>query len=235
MTLSPFAGLQIVEPSQGSTWPVSVLRRTDGLVAGLVPGGFDSYLRILNPFYDHRSPVVRWRDVAEDVGRKFDAETSYTDLIGPTQVSAQLYGAPIRGSLSENDTALLASVLDSHTADPNDCLFAVWDGYGWFNVAAADAGGPQRLVGPYLPYLLFAGHLAAATSVRAGTYFQSPTLWWPAERTWCVATDPDTYSTYIGGNGDLIRHLESESSLENIRVQLTDASCRGPYPPRQPR
>lgn len=232
MTSLQFSGLRILDAPRGPAWPISKMKLADRLVGSLAPSGFEAYLRVFNPFYDPVSPddAVRWRDVATIAGRELGAETSYTDLLGSSQIAEHRYGDPLRGSLSEDDTRLLVSILGLYTANPDDCYFAVWEGYGWFEVAAADLGGPQKLAGRHLAYLLFAGRLAAATSVRSPTDFQSATLWWPAEQTWCVVTDPDLYSTYVGGSESLIQRLEAEASLETIRVQLADSSCRGPYP-----
>jgi hypothetical protein len=233
MTSLPFPGLRILDAPRSPSWPISDLKLGDRFVGSLVPGGFEAYLRIFNPFYDPNSPdgAVRWRNVASVAGSELGAETSYTDLLGSSQLAEHRYVDPLRGSLSEDDTRTLVSVLGLYTADPDDCYFAVWEGHGWFRAAAEDLGGPPRVAGRHLAYLLFAGPLAAATSVRSPTDFQSPTLWWPADRAWCVATDPDLYSTYIGGSESLVQGLEAETSLETVRVQLANASCRGPYPP----
>jgi hypothetical protein len=36
---------------------------------------------------------------------------------------------------------------------------------------------------------------------------QSPALWWPADRAWCVATDPELMSTYVAGPVEVVEAL----------------------------
>jgi hypothetical protein len=43
---------------------------------------------------------------------------------------------------------------------------------------------------------------------------QSATLWWPRDRAWCVATDPDLVSTYVGGSAACIGDLLAASGVE---------------------
>ena len=33
----------------------------------------------------------------------------------------------------------------------------------------------------------------------------SPSIWWPEDRAWCVATDIDLFDTYVGGSGRVHR------------------------------
>ena len=66
--------------------------------------------------------------------------------------------------------------------------------------------GPPRAHGQHRDYFLFTGPVTAATSFRgvihaewnpelSARWDQSPSLWWPEDRAWCVGTDIDGYST----------------------------------------
>lgn len=47
---------------------------------------------------------------------------------------------------------------------------------------------------------------------------QSPSMWWPADRTWFVATEVDGFSSYVGGSRAAIDGVLASSELETIQV-----------------
>ncbi|MFI0453806.1 hypothetical protein [Actinomadura sp. 6N118] len=77
---------------------------------------------------------------------------------------------------------------------------------------------------PTRDYYLLTGPLEAAYGLGAATesYFffpQSPNLFWPDDRAWCVATDIDRDSTYVGGSAELIRELVADERLEAFAIE----------------
>ena len=53
---------------------------------------------------------------------------------------------------------------------------------------------------------------------------QSANLWWPADRAWCVVTDIDLTSTYVGGSAVCIAELRATPGLECVPASPADAS-----------
>ena len=51
----------------------------------------------------------------------------------------------------------------------------------------------------------------------------SPNLWWPDDRAWCVATEIDLDSTYIGGSQALAADLLNDPRVEATPVRAGDA------------
>ncbi len=47
-------------------------------------------------------------------------------------------------------------------------------------------------------------------------------MWWPEDRSWCVATEIDFSWTYIGGTEFLVEELLTLSALEIMRVEISD-------------
>ena len=47
---------------------------------------------------------------------------------------------------------------------------------------------------------------------------QSPNLFWPEDRTWCVATEIDLFCTLIGGSEEMADRLIADPLLEAWRV-----------------
>ncbi|MGY1855148.1 hypothetical protein [Modestobacter sp. SYSU DS0290] len=47
---------------------------------------------------------------------------------------------------------------------------------------------------------------------------QSPNLWWPADRSWCVGTEIDFDSTLVAGSRALVDELLAHPVLEALEV-----------------
>jgi hypothetical protein len=51
---------------------------------------------------------------------------------------------------------------------------------------------------------------------------QSPSLFWPHDRSWCVATEIDLDSTYLGGSNGLVRALLEDPRFDGRPARLDD-------------
>jgi hypothetical protein len=70
---------------------------------------------------------------------------------------------------------------------------------------------------PDREFRLFAGPLEALE----GLYDElevSPNLWWPDDRTWCVGTDIDLMTTYVGASIACVAALAEDEGLEVLAV-----------------
>src|SRR5438105_3236897 len=103
--------------------------------------------------------------------------------------------SPEIGSLPEQLVKPLMSVLSRHTSNPDRCWFAFWDGFG--GLRHEIALGPTFTV-PHRSYHLLMGPLDALAESATGGGFQSANLWWPDDEAWCVATEIDLNTTYVG-------------------------------------
>jgi hypothetical protein len=147
-----------------------------GGVASFVLDSFEAHARILHPA---RGPDgdVRWAELAAPRGVDVGPETGFCAASGLD---------PARDQRAWDEAV-------PFTSTPAECLFCFWVGYGFF-------GQPQGLPLVRVPqreHYLFTGPLD-----RTGRPFHfdvwelSPTMWWPADRVWFVATGVDGYSTY---------------------------------------
>jgi hypothetical protein len=145
---------------------------------------------------------------------------------------------PEAGNLDQAALAQLLSVLERHTATAAMCYFALWDGYGWISGSpAVEIAGSSELIPPafssevmagprlrhpWRDYLLFSGPLRGALAMgsRAGGWPppQSPNIFWPQDRSWCVATEIDFDSTLLGGSAELIEVVLADPVLEAWQV-----------------
>ncbi len=156
---------------------------------------------------------------------------------------APFHQPPPVGRLPEPILAVLCEVLATYTGTADWCWFCLWDGYGWVagspSFDTLDGGarvqpaferaiieGPRVRL-PEREYLLYEGPLDAASEM--GWWLdgrlvspQSPNIFWPDDHAWCVATEIDLDSTFIGGSADLIHALLGDARLEAWPAQPTD-------------
>jgi hypothetical protein len=123
---------------------------------------------------------------------------------------------------------VLCEILAGHTQTPDRCWFAIWEGYG--SLPGLRELDVPRLAIPRRDMLLLNGALASlpSTSFEEGCYqagwdndanaYRSPSLWWPDDHSWCVASDTDLQSSYIGASARCVRQLLDDSPLEVLPV-----------------
>src|SRR5450759_4615111 len=156
---------------------------------------------------------------------------------------------PLVGELEPQTLAALCRILAGHTDPALDCFFALWEGWGWIpggeSMAVLRALGTEppaaavppafreevmtgrRLHHPGRDYLLFSGPLEAAMDLGhwpSQDWFvpQSPSLIWPTDNSWCIATEIDFDSTLIAGDNHLIDAVLGAEDLEATPVEPGD-------------
>ena len=171
----------------------------------------------------------------------------------PRRATPVRRAGPREGTLWTEDAKVLAAIAGGWTSTPRDCWFCVWDGFGWdsagvFSAVFTADGEPAEFVeeqhrredpvppavrdGPRvrLPnreHLLYAGPAedVVLPAALAGDG-QCASLWWPADRAWCVATDVDLPWTYVGGPRGLIDAIRTDGRLEALPASPGDPVSR---------
>jgi len=213
-------------------------------VDGLLPAGYAAYLRLLHPARDGGDRLLRWSDVASSSGRRMHALVHWNELVDAHWQTGQ---EPHQGTAPREVLGPLAEHLTSATAHPDDVWLCLWDGWGWLHGSpSVSRFGSNELIPPALghgvlaaprvqlpwrDYLLFRGslgdlarwgHLPLPSHYPDWFDSQSPSLLWPQETTWCVATEVDHDSTFVGGSEALISGLLTDTRLEAWRVEPSD-------------
>ena len=156
--------------------------------------------------------------------------------------------APDIGEMDARTLQALCDVLARHTSSPHQCYFALWEGRGSLHGPSASVyaykmgSGPPPLVpgpapeewqldlsGPRFPmparneFYLFEGEVHAA--LRIGRWENErwffaipPQFIWPADHAWCVATEIDYDSTFIGGTQALVEELCASTEIEVLQI-----------------
>jgi len=190
------------------------------VVGSVVPTGFAAYARLLHPAHDHDGNAVRWSTIAAMTARTVHPEMEWERIVDPRTAAdpntPREFYPPEQGSLSAADCAELAALLASFTEAPHECWFCLWAGFGDLPV---ELGRSPQVQLPGRDYHLYSGSLEAIDSFDYGFGFHSPNLWWPVDRRWCVGTEVDLMSTYIGGSEECIQAL-IDSNFEVIRTSI---------------
>lgn len=200
-------------------------------VGALVPDVFESYVRILHPATeliegDHSRPVS-WKEVAARTGRIAHPLMQFERIaeLGDDPNAQPSWGhRPDAGDLPWEVSEPLVGRLREFTSTPQLCWFCLWDGFGGLDLIT-DFSRLPRVKAPGREYLLLRGPLDAMV-VGIGNpqldWHEPPQLWWPEDRTWCVATEIDLDSTYVGGSSELAAALLSAEDLEVVPANIDD-------------
>ena len=185
----------------------------------VMPAVYDDYARLFHPAGRDDAPVS-WRAIAEANGRTVHPEMQFGSIAGAWRQSPRpdVWSTPPQtGSLPPEIRSALTDVLRAHTTTPERCWFAVWEGWGGFDP------GTSRFDLPGRRYFLATGAIdAAASSVLEGWAEQSPSMWWPDDRSWFVSTEIDFTYTYVGGTRECIDAILAHPDIEALRAKIAD-------------
>ncbi len=123
--------------------------------------------------------------------------------------------APCAGSLPPELVEPLTAALTHYTTTPDRCWFAVWDGFGGTRADVRSAPA-FHLLGR--DYHLLTGPMGAVAESVLDPGGQSPNLWWPDDEAWCVATEIDLNTTYIGCSEACGDAILAATELEALRI-----------------
>ena len=185
-------------------------------VSSFLPGNFPAYARVYHPFesgIDASIAVASWRELSSRAGR---------DLSDPAAAGDFAYhGVPNAQSRTGSLPATVIPVLVEHlrpaTTIPEQCYFAVWEGF--VSTVVPPLTSPQLEL-PNRVYNVFVGPVEAALTSLDSTPWshQSASLWWPADHAWCVATEVDFAWTYVGGPRSCIDALLADPRLDSVET-----------------
>lgn len=245
--VSNLSGAERLRPATNASaaeWVAAGVRHFAYDVGSVVPASFEAYARVFHPAVrcEGGSAVeVRWADVAQANDRVMHPAAEWGSITGSWDFQYRdsqpgLWDCPpCTGGLPVSVAARLAAVLGKYTHSPERCWFAVWEGFADLDAEwefAPRFGLPHRtmllLSGPILAVV---GSLAAEPSIS-----RSANLWWPEDRAWCVGTDIDLMTTYVGASAGCIERLLAEASLEILPVSVGqrvtwDTDTINPLPP----
>lgn len=194
-------------------------------VCSVIPSGFAAYVRILHPAYGpppDRTPI-EWSTAAELAGWSVHAETQWESVVEAIRKSGRgepWHEEPSLGWCPTEVMVPLQKILGDHTRTPDVIWFGMWVGFPDVQAVMARTKAP-RFELPGREYFLVKGPIQVADRLITSPHWIriGPSLWWPEDRAWCVATEIDFRWTYVGASTECLEQLEGESTLEALRTQ----------------
>jgi hypothetical protein len=146
------------------------------------------------------------------------------DPTKPDQVESDVNLADDHPSdLQQTQRAL--AYLQPFTATPEDCYFCVWEGYSDGYIPPSVLDGPMVTI-PHRRYFLLHGSLPDFGSWEETLgdlgYGQPPAFAWPADHSWCFASDVDPHWAGIGAEQVAIDALLNTPDLDVVPAQPTE-------------
>lgn len=193
-------------------------------VGAVIPTGFQAYARVLHPARGgpRGDTPVRWSAVAKWAGRTIHAEVQWEAVSRPVNAEGNqpwVY-QPALGQSPEGVRRPLVEDLRRFTS--SDWIWAaVWEGWGC--LPSYPEIPKVRL--PGRDYLLFSCpyDLVEHSIFRgAAEGHAAPSLWWPPDLSWFVATEIDFRWTYVGASQACVDALLADERLEVLPSNVHD-------------
>lgn len=216
---------RVAVDARPADWVMASLRDFGTSVLSLVPAGFAEYVRVFHPAYRASASGhvdVTWAEIARANGTQLNPDVQFGSITGSERYEREGQAGvfdqpPHTGSVPRDLLDSLAAVLACHTATPSACYFAIWEGFGGGVLPAAVRSAPTFSV-PGRTYHLLTGPVEAVRELPATNGAPSPNLWWPQDHAWCLATEIDLKSTYIGADHRCAQQLVSLPEVEAATV-----------------
>lgn len=225
------------------------------VVAGVVPAVFERYARILHPVENrdglHTGPkFMTWKYFAERNGKIMHPLVDFGCIEDPPNRSLesgiQRYWCDW-DSLEKESFCYLVGLLSDYTTTNDTCWFCQWEGNGITATtgpatfsrregkpsesavlfAESEYRSAPRVDNTHCKYVLFTGELSAANAFHERRGGWSPSIMWPEDRAWCVATELDLRSTYVGGADECIEAILNHPGLETFEAKPDDRIFSG--------
>jgi hypothetical protein len=246
MTTVPDRPQPLTDVSAGG-WIAPRLGPFGATAGSIVPRGYPAYARVLHPA--PTEPPTTWASVCAATGATPHALMQWSAITrgdverwgheaGGGSLEPRTLGALCAvleehtavpdwffavwdgwGWLHEGATVQLRAVVADDPqpvtyAEPVDAVpgLAPW----------APVDTRPKLALPHRDYLLFSGRpdLVDRLGDPHGPWDQSPSLFWPSDRSWCVATEIDLDSTLVGGPTALVDAVLAAPGLEAWAIDV---------------
>lgn len=221
-------GVALLRDLQPARWIEEELQQPSWIgdsvpLTALLPQGFPAYARIFHPAttWEGNRPG-RWSTIAAWNGATPHPKMQFGKIANLPYPYQPDWGHPPQlGCLPAAELHTLTKLLADFTATPDCCYWCLWAGYRFFR--SAPYRKTPKVHTAERDYLLFHSNMetvGALADAGAAAWGQSPNLWWPQDRTWCVATEIDSYDTYIGGSPECIASILQCPGLEALPTTI---------------
>lgn len=216
--------LNPAEDARPANWVVEGMHDGDA-VDWLLPGEFPARIRVFHPAFllDGAERSVCWSEVGAAIGTEMAPGIEFFQLLGieftyNLRSHPGLFDRPPSvGSLPVELFGPLVKVLRRHTEAPDRCWFGFWEGWGDLRKDIRATQSTFELPFQRRNHLLY-GPLEGALESAIEHGHQSPSIWWPNDHAWCVATEIDFDTTYLGCSAACRDEILACPDLETLPI-----------------
>jgi hypothetical protein len=232
VTLTFPPGVELMTDVSPAAWAEERLMARPFATAGaILPDAFESYARILHPAYrrleDGREEAVTWATVASWTGRVAHPLMQFERIAGLGTDPNEQPDWGRRPEVEEELTGLrepLVRVLAELTTTREVCCICLWEEFGGLDLIPGfdDLARVRARDGSTSCSEVPSALMTAGTDYPDLGWPDYPQLWWPDDRAWCVATDIDLDSTYVGASEEGVARPLAEPGLEVVPASIDD-------------
>lgn len=203
-------------------------------LARILPGGFESYVRIMHPAGRYiedgdggKLTQVRWTEVASFNDAGLTGRTQWSGICGGRvyePVNQNWTFAPVEGQIDSWETAeAILDILGTCNDAEDVCIACFWDGYADVGESfPASAHFRTHHDGYFATQVLFSDLTDQYRShILEDRVIKTPDLVWNSGHDWFLATPYQLMSTYISGSRGLIEQVLGCDALESFPVERT--------------
>lgn len=196
----------------------------DASTATLIRG--DPYPRLHAPTsISHVAPSASWYANGLLPWPEPDGSVRVRSLVPPDfEAYVRIDHPLVEGEIPVDVCWRLGAHLPLHTTTPDRVFYAAWDGRP--PATHSQFASMPRLVAPGRTYIVFPGDRdGPRVDVPDDVHDRWPlvvNVWWPEDRAWCVVTDIDLRSTYVGCSSACAQALIDDELLDAVRATLVD-------------
>lgn len=233
----------------------TLMGRLDGspTVAGIVPSGFERYVRVLSPLRvrsggepDALELQVPWSLICEQLGVELTPDILWRRNIVSADARIADFGEPGLGLYNADVVERIGEILQRYETEDRFWCFATWVGYGaaegnqpvWFTSHYHDAlemivferwnEAAAPFATPLVPSRAESATPLSTFGREAPSEWeppaQLPMYWWPAGHDWVLGQALYGRSVYLACNDAIADEILAAKGLEAIEVSLSDGA-----------
>lgn len=196
-----------------------LLDATGGMVTSVIPHGYESYVRILNPIELRDGSTVSWTDVVSRNGVNPRAWMQWPEFAAVEGVVFPdgFWREPDMGN---PPVSLAKRLIEALEPAQGTHYFASWAGY------AMEIQAPSVMFSPYQrEMVLYSGGLVdehrspLPPTTATG---RVPMYWWPSDLRWFVGHDIYARSLFVGCTQSTARRILEDPNLDAYPINPSD-------------
>lgn len=196
----------------------ALLDATGDHVTSVIPPGYETYVRVLNPIELRDGSAVAWTDVVTESGAEPRSWMQWPELMATNGVI--LPDGGVEPDMGSPPISLALHLIEALRPSQGVHYFASWAGY------AMEISEPSV---PFSPYqremVLYSGRLVdddGSLPVPTTVTGRVPMYWWPGDRRWLVGQDIYARSLIVGCTHTSAKAILQSEKLDAYLVSPAD-------------